>query len=287
MGQSKRACGGMTKVRILLAIVLFVCLVATSEGQRRKQGGKQVCKRDCSELNGRRKQDCMQRQKRAKCKNKGKKKNNVGDKPKRDGKPNRDGKPKRDGKPNRDGRTRKGGNKSDGNERLKDPVMMPCEHDDHKCLKVPNKLVKELTMEAVERALDNFNSKKPLLLSRVGIDEKDDPYKENKPNRSGKSNQSINPMSCEKNCETKHKRKPKRIKNCKRKCNDNGKGKGNGNGNRKGKDNGKGKGNGNRDDKGKRKGKGKGNKRGKRDGRGGGGRRIHNGKGRDYKAFVQ
>ena len=30
------------------------------------------------------------------------------------------------------------------------------------------------------------------------------------------------------------------------------------------------------------KGKGKGNKRGKRDGRGGGGRRIHNGKGRDY-----
>merc|ERR1719445_1738500 len=109
----------MTKVRILLAIVLFACLVATSEGQRRKKGENQVCKRDCSKLKGREKQKCKQRKKQAKCKNKGNKTNNVGDKPKRDGKP------LRDGKPNRDGRTRKG-----GNERLKDPVMVPCHKDD-------------------------------------------------------------------------------------------------------------------------------------------------------------
>merc|ERR1711936_1186799 len=114
-----------------------------------------------------------------------------------------------------------------------------------------DELVKELTKEAVINALDNFNSKKPLLLSRVGIDEKGNPYEEKKPNRSGKSNQSINPMGCKKKCSTKQKGKPKKFKECIRKCNNNGKG------------------------------KGKGNKRGKRDGRGGGGRRIHNGKGRD------
>merc|ERR1711936_827526 len=143
-----------------------------------------------------------------------------------------------------------------------------------------DELVKELTKEAVINALDNFNSKKPLLLSRVGIDEKGNPYEEKKPNRSGKSNQSINPMGCKKKCSTKQKGKPKKFKECIRKCNNNGKGKGNNNGNRKGKGKGKGKDNGDRNDKGK--GKGKGNKRGKRDGRGGGGRRIHNGKGRDY-----
>ena len=159
-------------------------------------------------------------------------------------------------------------------------MMMPCEHDDHKCLKVPNKLVKELTKEVVERALDMFDSEENLLLSRVGIDEKGKPFEEKKPNRSGKSNQSINPMGCKKKCNTKQKGRPKKIKECIRKCNNNGKGKGNNNGNRKGKGKGKGKDNGDRNDKGK--GKGKGNKRGKRDGRGGGGRRIHNGKGRDY-----
>ena len=160
--------------------------------------------------------------------------------------------------------------------------MMRCDGNDHKCLKVPDELVKELAKEAVDRALDNFNatSMGNLLLSRVGIDEKDDPFKERKPNRSGKSNQSINPMGCKKKCSTKPKGRPKRFKECIRKCNKNGKGKGNNNGNRKGKGKGKGKGNGDRSDKGK--GKGKGNKRGKRNGRGDGGRRIHNGKGRDY-----
>ena len=160
--------------------------------------------------------------------------------------------------------------------------MMRCDGNDHKCLKVPDELVKELAKEAVDRALDNFNatSMGNLLLSRVGIDEKDDPFKERKPNRSGKSNQSINPMGCKKKCSTKQKGKPKKFKECIRKCNKNGKGKGNNNGNRKGKGKGKGKGNGDRSDKGK--GKGKGNKRGKRNGRGDGGRRIHNGKGRDY-----
>ena len=88
-----------------MAIVLFVCLVATSEGQRGKKGGKEVCKRDCSKLKGRRKQECMQRRKKAKCKNKGNKEKNEGDKP------------KRDGKPNRDGRTKKGGNNNKGGQR--------------------------------------------------------------------------------------------------------------------------------------------------------------------------
>merc|ERR1711936_116915 len=209
-GESTRACRGMTKIRILLAIVLFVCLVATSEGQRRKKGGNPVCKRDCSKSKGRERQKCIQRKKRANCK-KGNKEKSGGEKPKRDGKP------KHDGKPNRDGRTKKGGNNNkggqrDGNKRLKDPVMMRCDGNDHKCLKVPDELVKELTIEAVERALDNFNatSMGDLLLSRVGIDEKDDPYKEKKPNRSGKSNQSINPMGCKKKCNTKHKGKPKK-----------------------------------------------------------------------------
>ena len=156
---------------------------------------------------------------------------------------------------------------------------MPCGEHDHKCLKVPNKLVKKLTMEVVERALDKFDSTENLLLSRVGIDEAGKPFEEKKPNRSGKSNQSINPMGCKKKCSTKQKGRPKKFKECIRKCNGNGNRKGKGNNNGKGK--GKGKGNGDRNDKGK--GKGKGNKRGKRNG----GRRIHNGKGRDYKAFIQ
>merc|ERR1711936_1326625 len=256
-GESTHACGGMAKIRILLAVVLFVCLVATSEGQRRKQGGNKVCKRDCSKSKGRERQKCIQMRKRAKCK-KGNKNKIGGEKPKRTGK------------------TTKGGNKNkggqrDGNERLKDPVMIPCDEHDHKCLKVPNKLVKMLTKEVVERALDNFNSKKPLLLSRVGIDEKGKPFEEKKTKtekptikrveRKAKGMDSKQ-IGCKKRCETKFRRKPKKIKKCKENCNGNGKANGKGNG--------------------KGKGKGKGNKRGKRDGRGGGGRRIHNGKGRDY-----
>ena len=114
-------------------------------------------------------------------------------------------------------------------------MMMPCDEHDHKCLKVPNKLVKQLTMEVVERALDNFNSTEPLLLSRVGLDEKGKPFEEKKPARSGKSNQSINPMGCKKKCSTKQKGRPKKFKECIRKCNGNGNRKGKGNNNGKGK----------------------------------------------------
>ena len=145
-------------------------------------------------------------------------------------------------------------------------MMVPCHKDDHKCLKVPNKLVKELTKEVVERALDNFrqtDSEESLLLSRVGIDEKHDPFTE-KPKEKPKGNRAerkakgmeSKQMGCKKRCETKYRRKPRKIKKCKENCNGNGKGKG--------------------------KGKGKGNNRGKKNGRGGGGRRNHNGKGRDY-----
>merc|ERR1711936_712406 len=248
-GESTRACGGMTKVRILLAIILFVCLVATSEGQRRKKGENKVCKRDCSKSKGRERKKCIQRRKRAKCK-KGNK-NKIGGE-----------KPKRTGKTTQGGKMNKGG-QSDGNERLKDPEMMRCDENDHKCLKVPDELAKELAKEAVINALDNFNSKKPLLLSRVGIDEKGKPFEEKRPKtekptikrveRKAKGVDSKQ-MGCKKRCETKFRRKPKKIKKCRENCNGNGKAKG----------------------------KGKGNKRGKRDGRGGGGRRIHNGKGRDY-----
>ena len=158
-------------------------------------------------------------------------------------------------------------------------MMMPCGEHDHKCLKVPNKLVKELTKEVVERALDNFrqtDSEESLLLSRVGIDEKHDPFTE-KPKEKPKGNRAerkakgmeSKQMGCKKRCETKYRRKPRKIKKCKENCNGNGKA------------------DGKREGKGKEKGKGKGNNKGKGDGRGGSGRRRVGWKGRDYEALTR
>ena len=130
-------------------------------------------------------------------------------------------------------------------------MMIPCDEHDHKCLKVPNKLVKELTKEVVERALDMFDSEENLLLSRVGIDEKGKPFEEKKPKtekptstraeRKAKGMESTQ-MGCKKRCETKFRRKPRKIKKCKENCNGNGKANGKGKGKGKGKESGNGKG---------------------------------------------